>query len=169
MDVVVLAQQNTTFDPVNSYKTFNFINPPRRDVVLVPAGGYIAIAFKPDNPGVWLLHCHIAWHASAGKSLGTPFLVAFFLLPDSRRSTDKLRSPVQVLVYKFLSARVILSNLWVGHRRLLRLSGSVRTGGSIMLDTLLIKKILVFSVPAPSIVFGPLGCCVASTVKHRNS
>lgn len=67
MDVVVLAQQNTTFDPVNSYKTFNFINPPRRDVVLVPAGGYIAIAFKPDNPGVWLLHCHIAWHASAGE------------------------------------------------------------------------------------------------------
>lgn len=67
MDVVVLAQQNTTFDPVNSYKAFNFVNPPRRDVVLVPAGGYIAIAFKPDNPGVWLLHCHIAWHASAGE------------------------------------------------------------------------------------------------------
>lgn len=71
MDVVILAQQNTTFDPVNSYKTFNFINPPRRDVVLVPAGGYIAIAFKPDNPGVWLLHCHIAWHASAGESSST--------------------------------------------------------------------------------------------------
>lgn len=67
MDVAVLAQQNTTFDPVNSYKTFNFVNPPRRDVVLVPAGGYIAIAFRPDNPGVWLLHCHIAWHASAGE------------------------------------------------------------------------------------------------------
>lgn len=67
MDVVVLGQQNTTFDPVNSYTTFNFINPPRRDVVLVPAGGYIAIAFKPDNPGIWLLHCHIAWHASAGE------------------------------------------------------------------------------------------------------
>ncbi|CAN8103940.1 unnamed protein product [Discula destructiva] len=69
MDVVVLAQQNTTFDPVNSYKSFNFVNPPRRDVVLVPAGGYIAIAFKPDNPGVWLLHCHIAWHASSGLGL----------------------------------------------------------------------------------------------------
>lgn len=66
MDIVVLAQKNSTFDPVNSYKDFNFVNPPRRDVVLLPAGGYIAIAFKPDNPGVWLLHCHIAWHASAG-------------------------------------------------------------------------------------------------------
>ncbi|ROW06913.1 hypothetical protein VMCG_04157 [Cytospora schulzeri] len=69
MDVVVLAQSNTTFDPVNSYKTFNFINPVRRDVVLLPAGGYIAIAFKPDNPGAWLVHCHIAWHASAGLGL----------------------------------------------------------------------------------------------------
>ena len=61
MDVVLLAQSNTTFDPVNSYKTFNFVNPPRRDVVLLPAGGFIAIAFKPDNPGAWLVHCHIAW------------------------------------------------------------------------------------------------------------
>lgn len=62
MDVVLLAQSNTTFDPVSSYQSFNFINPPRRDVVLLPAGGYIAIAFKPDNPGAWLVHCHIAWY-----------------------------------------------------------------------------------------------------------
>lgn len=68
MDIVVLAQSNTTFDPVTSYDTFNFVNPPRRDVVLLPAGGFVAIAFKPDNPGAWLMHCHIAWHASAGES-----------------------------------------------------------------------------------------------------
>lgn len=23
----------------------------------------------PDNPGAWLCHCHIAWHASEGLSL----------------------------------------------------------------------------------------------------
>lgn len=68
MDIVLLAQSNTTFDPAASFSTFNFTNPPRRDVVLLPANGYIAIAFKPDNPGAWLMHCHIAWHASAGKS-----------------------------------------------------------------------------------------------------
>lgn len=67
MDIVLLAQSNTTFDPAASFDTFNFVNPPRRDVVLLPADGYIAIAFKPDNPGAWLMHCHIAWHASAGK------------------------------------------------------------------------------------------------------
>lgn len=69
MDVVVLAQSNTSFNATTSYDHFNFDNPPRRDVVLLPANGYIAIAFKPNNPGVWLVHCHIAWHASAGESM----------------------------------------------------------------------------------------------------
>ncbi|KAL9100135.1 MAG: hypothetical protein Q9163_004451 [Psora crenata] len=41
-------------------------NPPRRDVVLLPAKGYIVIAFRADNPGTWIVHCHIAWHASSG-------------------------------------------------------------------------------------------------------
>jgi hypothetical protein len=44
-------------------------NPPRRDVALLPAGGYLVIAFRSDNPGSWLMHCHIAWHASAGLAV----------------------------------------------------------------------------------------------------
>ncbi|CAJ2512223.1 Uu.00g052380.m01.CDS01 [Anthostomella pinea] len=44
-------------------------NPPRRDVVLLPASGFIVIAFKADNPGSWLMHCHIARHASEGLGL----------------------------------------------------------------------------------------------------
>ncbi|KAF4445755.1 hypothetical protein F53441_10504 [Fusarium austroafricanum] len=44
-------------------------NPPRRDVVLLPRGGFVVIAFKADNPGVWLMHCHIARHASEGLAL----------------------------------------------------------------------------------------------------
>ncbi|KAK1755501.1 multicopper oxidase-domain-containing protein [Echria macrotheca] len=47
----------------------NRYNPPRRDVVLMPTKGFIVIAFKADNPGSWLLHCHIARHASAGLGL----------------------------------------------------------------------------------------------------
>lgn len=35
-------------------------------MALLPAEGWLALAFKSDNPGVWLLHCHIAWHASSG-------------------------------------------------------------------------------------------------------
>ncbi|KAF2811471.1 uncharacterized protein BDZ99DRAFT_384451 [Mytilinidion resinicola] len=50
----------------------NQANPSRRDVQLVhPAQdadtpAYIVIQFEQDNPGVWPLHCHIAWHVSAG-------------------------------------------------------------------------------------------------------
>lgn len=47
----------------------NFINPPRRDVATLPSGGHLALAFKLDNPGAWLVHCHIAWHASQGLAL----------------------------------------------------------------------------------------------------
>lgn len=35
----------------------------------LPAGGHLAIAFLLDNPGAWLAHCHIAWHASQGLSM----------------------------------------------------------------------------------------------------
>lgn len=44
-------------------------NSPRRDVALLLAGGYLIIAFKADNPGFWLLHCYIAWHALSGLAL----------------------------------------------------------------------------------------------------
>ncbi len=43
-------------------------NPVRRDVTMLPARGWVLIAFKSDNPGAWLLHCHIAWHVSGGLS-----------------------------------------------------------------------------------------------------
>jgi hypothetical protein len=47
----------------------NRINPPRRNVVLMPNKGFVIIAFKADNPGSWLMHCHIAGHASGGLAL----------------------------------------------------------------------------------------------------
>lgn len=45
------------------------VNPPRRDVILLPTDGYVVIAFKTDNPGAWLVHCHIADHASMGLAM----------------------------------------------------------------------------------------------------
>lgn len=41
-------------------------NPVRRDTVVVPGVGYVILRFKADNPGVWLFHCHVEWHMSAG-------------------------------------------------------------------------------------------------------
>jgi FtsP/CotA-like multicopper oxidase with cupredoxin domain len=63
-DAFVLAQGNGTYSP--STVKLNFDNPPRRDTVTLAAGGHLVIAFKTDNPGSWLMHCHVAWHASEG-------------------------------------------------------------------------------------------------------
>ena len=46
--------------------SINLNNPTRRDVAMLPDGGYLILAFKADNPGVWIMHCHIAFHASLG-------------------------------------------------------------------------------------------------------
>ncbi|KAH7096436.1 laccase [Auriculariales sp. MPI-PUGE-AT-0066] len=47
----------------------NWVNPPRRDVAMLPGNGHLFIAFKADNPGIALMHCHIAWHVAEGLSL----------------------------------------------------------------------------------------------------
>jgi Multicopper oxidase len=36
---------------------------------MLPGGGYLVIAFQTDNPGAWLMHCHIGWHTSEGFAL----------------------------------------------------------------------------------------------------
>lgn len=66
-DFWVLAQDTGVFSGNTS--TFNTNNPPRRDVATLPGNGYLAIAFQLDNPGAWIVHCHIAWHASEGLAL----------------------------------------------------------------------------------------------------
>jgi hypothetical protein len=65
-DFALLAQSEK---PYYDGAPVNRKNPPRRDVALLPSGGYLIIAFKVDNPGTWLMHCHIAWHASSGLAM----------------------------------------------------------------------------------------------------
>lgn len=68
-DFAILGTGPDKYDELRDPLKFNYHNPPRRDVALLPSGGWLAIAFRSDNPGVWLLHCHIAWHASSGLAL----------------------------------------------------------------------------------------------------
>lgn len=56
-DFYILAQDVGTYD--SDTVTLNLTNPPRRDVAMLPGSGYLVIAFQTDNPGAWLLHCHI--------------------------------------------------------------------------------------------------------------
>ncbi|KAK6840569.1 hypothetical protein PG995_016323 [Apiospora arundinis] len=49
--------------------SLNLVNPTRRDVTMLPGNGWLVVAFRADNPGNWLFHCHIAWHVSAGLAV----------------------------------------------------------------------------------------------------
>ncbi|KAJ5887795.1 hypothetical protein N7495_007836 [Penicillium taxi] len=63
-DFFVLGQGTGSWDG-----TVNTANPPRRDTALLPASGHLLIAFVTDNPGTWLMHCHIGWHTAEGFAL----------------------------------------------------------------------------------------------------
>ena len=38
----------------------------QKDTVVIPAGGYVVVAIKADNPGYWYIHCHIEGHTHGG-------------------------------------------------------------------------------------------------------
>jgi FtsP/CotA-like multicopper oxidase with cupredoxin domain len=62
-----------------------------RDIVSVPAQGWAIIRFDANNPGVWLLHCHIDWHFKAGFSstiIEAPELLkdTIHLIPDDHKA-----------------------------------------------------------------------------------
>ncbi|KAF2269117.1 laccase precursor [Lojkania enalia] len=67
-DMYVLGTGTGTFSASN-IPSLKFTNPPRRDVAFLPGGGWLVIAFPTDNPGAWLMHCHIAFHVSMGLSV----------------------------------------------------------------------------------------------------
>lgn len=65
-DFAILAQGHGEFtDDVKP----NVVNPPRRDVINVDINGWAWIAFQIDNPGAWLMHCHLQFHSSEGMGL----------------------------------------------------------------------------------------------------
>ncbi|XP_028396788.1 laccase-like [Dendronephthya gigantea] len=41
----------------------------RKDVIIVPAGGYVVIEFLATNPGWWFMHCHIDPHLLRGMAI----------------------------------------------------------------------------------------------------
>ncbi|CAL5388481.1 unnamed protein product [Camellia sinensis] len=69
----VLAQGFGNYDPINDPQKFNLINPQIRNTIGVPVGGWAVIRFQANNPGVWLMHCHLDVHLPWG--LATAFVV----------------------------------------------------------------------------------------------
>ncbi|XP_044483625.1 laccase-13 [Mangifera indica] len=61
------------FNPSRDTATFNLVDPPRRNTIGTPPGGWVAIRFIANNPGIWLMHCHIDAHLTWGLAMS--FLV----------------------------------------------------------------------------------------------
>ncbi|KAM1553032.1 hypothetical protein PS1_005807 [Malus domestica] len=61
------------YNPSTDPARFNLIDPPQRNTIGTPPGGWVAIRFKADNPGVWLMHCHLDSHLFLGLAMA--FLV----------------------------------------------------------------------------------------------
>ena len=47
----------------------NLVNPVLKDTIIVPVGGYVTVRFLSDNPGWWIMHCHIENHQADGMQL----------------------------------------------------------------------------------------------------
>ncbi|KAL3639456.1 Laccase-7 [Castilleja foliolosa] len=69
----VLAQGFGNYNATIDSKKFNFENPQERNTIAVPVGGWAVIRFRANNPGVWLMHCHLDVHLPWG--LATAFVV----------------------------------------------------------------------------------------------
>ncbi|KAF5313815.1 hypothetical protein D9758_018859 [Tetrapyrgos nigripes] len=91
-----------TFDVVRSAgsSTYNYVNPPRRDVVSIGnTGDNVTIRFTTDNAGPWFLHCHIDWHLEAGfassllKALNNGLLLSILLINGINYAQSMMLSP----------------------------------------------------------------------------
>ncbi|XP_042475551.1 laccase-8-like [Macadamia integrifolia] len=83
-DFYVMAMGFGNYNASVDTKKFNYFNPQKRNTVAVPRGGWAVIRFRADNPGTWIIHCHLETHLSWG--LATVLIVdegptSFYKLP----------------------------------------------------------------------------------------
>ncbi|KAL4199188.1 hypothetical protein AMTRI_Chr03g143660 [Amborella trichopoda] len=79
------------FDPAKDPAKFNLVDPPERNTVGVPTGGWAAIRFRADNPGVWFMHCHLEVHTTWGLKMA-------FVVEDGKGPQQSVVSPPKDLL-----------------------------------------------------------------------
>ncbi|KAI7997556.1 Laccase-11 [Camellia lanceoleosa] len=78
------------FDPKNDPAKYNLVDPPERNTVGVPTGGWTAIRFRADNPGVWFMHCHLEVHTMWGLKMA-------FVVENGKTAEESVLPPPQDL------------------------------------------------------------------------
>ncbi|KAL1354837.1 hypothetical protein HN51_006888 [Arachis hypogaea] len=74
------------FDPSKDPANYNLVDPIERNTVGVPTGGWVAIRFRADNPGVWFMHCHLELHTGWGLKMA-------FLVEDGPEKDQSVLPP----------------------------------------------------------------------------
>ncbi|CAO2839392.1 unnamed protein product [Amaranthus hypochondriacus] len=82
----VVGQGFGNFDSKKDPAMFNLVDPIERNTVGVPSGGWVAIRFRADNPGVWFMHCHLEVHTSWGLKMA-------WIVNDGNKKNEKLPPP----------------------------------------------------------------------------
>ncbi|OMO97255.1 Multicopper oxidase, type 1 [Corchorus olitorius] len=82
----IVGQGFGNFDPNKDPAKFNLVDPMERNTASVPSGGWIAIRFLADNPGVWFMHCHLDIHTSWGLKMA-------WIVLDGPQPNQKLQPP----------------------------------------------------------------------------
>ncbi|CAF1445753.1 unnamed protein product, partial [Didymodactylos carnosus] len=66
----ILAAGKTNDGDYNSSQVvLNTLNPLARDTASINPISYMVLRFEANNPGLWMMHCHIDWHLQAGLAL----------------------------------------------------------------------------------------------------
>ncbi|VAH08062.1 unnamed protein product [Triticum turgidum subsp. durum] len=74
------------YDAANDTARYNLVDPVQRNTISVPTAGWVAIRFVANNPGVWIMHCHLDVHLSWGLSMA-------WLVNDGPLPNQKLPPP----------------------------------------------------------------------------
>uniref|UniRef100_A0A0D9XW29 Laccase n=1 Tax=Leersia perrieri TaxID=77586 RepID=A0A0D9XW29_9ORYZ len=85
-DFYILAEGFGNFDAATDTAKFNLDDPPMRNTVGVPVNGWAVIRFVADNPGVWLMHCHLDVHITWGLAMA-------FLVDDGVGELQSIEAP----------------------------------------------------------------------------
>ncbi|KAG0475340.1 hypothetical protein HPP92_015026 [Vanilla planifolia] len=74
------------YNPKTSPLKFNLVDPIERNTIAVPSGGWAAIRFRADNPGVWFMHCHFEVHTTWGLKMA-------FVVDNGKGPNESLLPP----------------------------------------------------------------------------
>lgn len=119
VQIVNRAEDYTSSDPaLNPPVVEGQANPIRRDTVGVPSGSSAALRVVADNPGAWLLHCHIEWHLEAGLA------VTFVEAPlEMQQRAETVQGPPAALAQQCQAQNLPTSGNAAGHASATDLSG----------------------------------------------